>query len=762
MGLDLIFEVVPRVSGITITVDDSGGADYMTIQEGVDAANPDDTVFIYNGIYHENVIIDKSIQLIGENRESTIVDGGSPGIIFYINADSVEIENINITSNGNTGRIGGILLDSNYNTIINNNIMYLDGFGIGLSQSSYNPILGNKIISGGGAGIDLISSSHNSITSNIIIDNTYGIHLDDSSHNLIRENTFSGMTQIGVELWSSTENDIIDNVFQNNNNIGYSAIELYSSNKNNITENNITNHTHWGIYLSSSSNNNLINNDLRMNHLRGIELDSSTYNNILGNNVHNSRYCIRLDASFNNNITSNNVSNTDGGIILGSSSNNNVNNNIVSLSEEYGILLSSSIENSLMNNILTESGIGISGNSLSHWNTHNIDTSNTVNGKDVFYWKNSTGGVIPTGAGEVILANCSNVIIEDQNFMNGSIGIELGFSSNNTLKNNSISNEYYGTLFYSSKNNILFNCSIKNSFNRDFHLGGNSHTTVINTTFNEGKVYFEDSISTLTVKWFLNVNVSNILMQPIPGAVVCIKDIRNTLPPQKYITDSDGQVNWLIETEYVKRKYSTVYYTPHKITAWNETLLGFAEVNMNESREINVVLDTPSFEIPLKKGWNLISLPLVQSDTSITSVLSSIAGNYDKVMWFNTSEGKWHSTDDDLTDLDHTMGFWIHMKTDDILIVNGDIPNSTSVQLYNGWNLVGNPSFCNHEIDEIFGSIVGNYTAIQWYDASDKSDHWKHYNDNKPPNLNDLTYITNCRGYWVYAKEDCVWDVDNF
>ncbi|MEE9152335.1 MAG: hypothetical protein V3U20_10975, partial [Thermoplasmata archaeon] len=77
-------------------------------------------------------------------------------------------------------------------------------------------------------------------------------------------------------------------------------------------------------------------------------------------------------------------------------------------------------------------------------------------------------------------------------------------------------------------------------------------------------------------------------------------------------------------------------------------------------------------------------------------------------------------------------------------------------------NLVGDPAFCIHSIDEIFESIIDNYTAVQWYDAADGNDPWKHYNKNKPQGLNDLTYITNSRGYWVYVKEDCVWEVNNF
>jgi len=59
-----------------------------------------------------------------------------------------------------------------------------------------------------------------------------------------------------------------------------------------------------------------------------------------------------------------------------------------------------------------------------------------VNGKPVYYWKNAECGRIPEGAGQIILANCTNVTIENQNLNNGSIGMLIVFSSGITLKNN--------------------------------------------------------------------------------------------------------------------------------------------------------------------------------------------------------------------------------------------------------------------------------------------------------------------------------------
>ena len=49
--------------------------DYSTIQLGINNANPGDTIFVRNGVYYENIIIEKKITLVGENKNNTIIDG---------------------------------------------------------------------------------------------------------------------------------------------------------------------------------------------------------------------------------------------------------------------------------------------------------------------------------------------------------------------------------------------------------------------------------------------------------------------------------------------------------------------------------------------------------------------------------------------------------------------------------------------------------------------------------------------------------------
>ncbi len=50
-------------------------AHFKTIMEGIENASDNDIVFVYNGIYYERIIIDKSISLVGEDKYNTFIDG---------------------------------------------------------------------------------------------------------------------------------------------------------------------------------------------------------------------------------------------------------------------------------------------------------------------------------------------------------------------------------------------------------------------------------------------------------------------------------------------------------------------------------------------------------------------------------------------------------------------------------------------------------------------------------------------------------------
>jgi len=228
----------------TIYVDDDaalggdGSADHPfdTIQEAVFAANDGDTVFVYSGTYVEEakyydvsgsgwdwvcLWVNKSIDLIGENKENTIITG--QGIDFIdTRADLVRFKADYITMSGFTvtytdWQTSGIQVFSDYNDVYDNIITDIDGSGIELSDNAeYNKVHDNIIYHnswGRWAGIYLEYSKYNEIYMNEIYDHPeWGIVLIYAEDNKIYNNNIRNSEEKSVHMWYS----IKDNFFMGN------------------------------------------------------------------------------------------------------------------------------------------------------------------------------------------------------------------------------------------------------------------------------------------------------------------------------------------------------------------------------------------------------------------------------------------------------------------------------------------------------------------------------------------------------------------
>ena len=66
---------MPISNGNTLYVGGTGPNNYTSIQDAIDNANEGDTVYVYDesSPYYENVVIEKTINLIGEDRDTTII-----------------------------------------------------------------------------------------------------------------------------------------------------------------------------------------------------------------------------------------------------------------------------------------------------------------------------------------------------------------------------------------------------------------------------------------------------------------------------------------------------------------------------------------------------------------------------------------------------------------------------------------------------------------------------------------------------------------
>ena len=208
--------------GDILYVGGSGPGNYSRIQDAIDNASDGDTVFVYDDSspYYENIVVDKSVDLIGEERNTTIIDGSemSSHHVVKVISDGVLISGFTVRFVGGTWSLAGIFLASQGNVISQNNIIN-NRNGIFLWDSSYNIISYNTIKDNGYHGIRLAESNNNNIIGNDISTNhAYGIYLWDSSSNIIIENTITKSFWEGIQIgYFSIDNAVYHNNLVENN-----------------------------------------------------------------------------------------------------------------------------------------------------------------------------------------------------------------------------------------------------------------------------------------------------------------------------------------------------------------------------------------------------------------------------------------------------------------------------------------------------------------------------------------------------------------
>lgn len=244
-------------SNTILYVGGSGSGNYSSIQQAIDNATDGDTVFVFNGLYTENIMIEKSISLIGEQQETTIIDGDNTSSTVTMITGMINISNFTIQHGGDHG-------------------VYIDNaHGATLSHVD--------IKQNGDYGIYAATAINCTIKNSYIYDNTHGIYLDFSTrYCAIVNNQISNNLFLGLSLKNSFSNIIQDNQISGNS----YGLKLYSTYDCEIFSNQLMNNSEYGILLKENSH----DNEIRFNTIyytkKGIEIaDESSFNTISANTI---------------------------------------------------------------------------------------------------------------------------------------------------------------------------------------------------------------------------------------------------------------------------------------------------------------------------------------------------------------------------------------------------------------------------------------------------------------------------------------------
>ncbi len=715
----IVVEIAPNVEGLTIYVDDDYGSEdathKKTIYSAIENASNGDTINVYNGEYNGKfgqIIIDKSVDIIGQSSDLTVINNTA----VYIASDNIILSNFSVKDS-----IVHIWSFSN----IEINYCSFSAFGSIDIDSSSDIRVSNSSIKD--RGYLWITGSSNIYIENTKMNNTqYPLWLDSSSNIYIANCNLTYLDDYGVWFDESINCEMRNTTILSDDYGGIRILWGWGS------ESKYFNHT---IDTSNTVNGKPVyyfynKTDLVLSGLDAGHITLALCSNItLKDSNATGGDGVKIAFSSGLNITNNNLSsNLRSGIqILTSSNYNNITDNYVSENGGSGIRLWKAIENNFINNTLY------------------------LNGLSGFY----------------IESYSNNNTFVECNLIENKWGFQVR-GENNVFSKNLITDNWDRGIWLmasDSKNNLIVNNSLKDN-NLEFYLTEGSNAIILNTTFNKSRVeFFMPDDAYLVIQWFLHVNVTDYLGNPVSNANVKIEDNKNGTYNETFMTDGNGYVKWIPVTEYIQWSTEKTFYTPHRIIAWNDTLTGYAYPDpiMNKSKTINIVLFNGTY-MDLEPGWNLVSLPRVQSDTNIETVFQSIDGSYNSVWRYNITDYNdlwkhYHvskpSYMNDLWKLNHTMGFWLYVTDPGgtTLVVFGDVLTSDQhIPLYPGWNLVGYPSLTSYNrtdgLNNInFGSEVDpiltfNSTSKKWVKLDEPTD-----------------YFEVGRGYWIYSKVTKTWVV---
>jgi nitrous oxidase accessory protein len=295
-------------SADTLRVGDPGG--YSAISAAIAAAAAGDTILVGPGKYRENLVIDKSVVLVGQGSPQII--GQGKGDVVLVGGDDVELSGFSVTGSGNSM----IVSDAGIKILgtgarIRDNLVIDNLFGIYLRGAREALVEGNTIrgredvdLGQRGAGVHLFDAQNNVIRNNRVSFVRDGVYFDHADFNVVEDNEFSDL-RYGVHYMYCKSNSFFRNVFRDslggvavmytehvrfsdnqiiNNRGGYNAFGLLLKDcLDSVAERNVIVNNVNGVFLDNSHRNRFLNNLIAYNDVGVMLYASSLESKFSGN-----------------------------------------------------------------------------------------------------------------------------------------------------------------------------------------------------------------------------------------------------------------------------------------------------------------------------------------------------------------------------------------------------------------------------------------------------------------------------------------------
>jgi len=456
-----------KASARTIIVPD----EFSSIQSAIDYASVGDTIFVRNGTYYENVMVNKKVSLVGDGRQDTFIDGNGSGTIIKVTADNVAITGFTIRNGGAEPDESGIYVESSYCSITGNTISGNGLTGVYLNSSSGCFLGENTIADNSGEGVMLFYSSNNTCVGNTVTHNNVGFWLISSPRNNLSHNTMIENRNGGVNLFYSSVNTLANNIITDNDN--YGLVLDYSSENNTVTSNVVTGNNGTGVMLGSAFGSTLRNNSMAGNrynfhkvlaaNMQDYIVDVDASNTVNRKPIYYliNEKTLELNFTINpnlgylalincTNITVEDINLTENGqgLLLAFSRECNL-TRLSILNNHFGVQLYSSIRNCITAcHISNNSADGVT---LDYCSVDNMVSGNTITNNSIGLY--------------VVHSGTNNNTIANNNVINNDRGVRINsYPENNTVVNNTIIHNGQGiTITRQSHHTAIVNNRIENN-----------------------------------------------------------------------------------------------------------------------------------------------------------------------------------------------------------------------------------------------------------------------------------------------------------
>jgi parallel beta-helix repeat protein len=297
---------------IVITVPD----DYLLIQEAINHSRSGDTIFVKSGIYNENIVVTKNgLRIVGENSETTVIDGDGTSTVVYVPVKNVEVSNFTILNSGHNLTDSGIHLNNSLNTFLSNNRVCNNNLGIYISSSSNCKLRNNNLTANDynfGVSALILQEFFHDIDSTNVVDGKPVVYWTNEANKQTPNNAgyvaVINSTKISVENLKLSKN--------------WQAILFAHTNNSEIKNVKLTSNMD-AMWLIECSNCSVYENNVEENNWGGIAIVNSRFCKFQGNNLTNNKgYGVFLSDSSDNIFYNNNLNNTNQVWLFGVNHNN--------------------------------------------------------------------------------------------------------------------------------------------------------------------------------------------------------------------------------------------------------------------------------------------------------------------------------------------------------------------------------------------------------------------------------------------------------